>query len=198
MSDSVQNKLKYFAKRAVILFVPLCAILLFLLFPFYWTFVTSVKPSEELFGQTVTYWPQNITFEAYEKLFSQVNFLKPMGNSFLVASITTVITLVVSLLAAYAFSRYDFKGRKGFMILFLTNNMFPTVLLLIPLFSIMRSISLLYTPWALVLAYATFTIPFTIWLLSGYLNDIPASLEKRRWWTGQTGRRRLSALSCLF
>lgn len=172
------NRFKGALTRIFLLFLPLALILLFLLFPFYWTFLTSIKPESELYGATVTYWPRSATFAAYEKLFSQVNFLKPMGNSLLVAVVTTLVTLLVSLLAAYAFSRFDFKGRKGLMILFLTNNMFPTVLLLIPLYSIMRRISLLYTPWALVLAYTTFTIPFTVWLLNGYLNDLPLSLEE--------------------
>ena len=64
------------------------------------------------------------------------------------------------------------------MTTFLTNNMFPTVLLLIPLYAIMRNIGILYTPMALVLSYTTFTIPFSIWLLNGYLNDLPMSLEE--------------------
>ena len=178
MTNPQPLKLKRSLSRAFLFYLPMAAILLFLLFPFYWTFITSVKPSEELLGQTVTYWPQNFTWDAYHRLFSQVNFLGPMGNSLFVASMTTMVTLIVSTLAAYAFSRFEFRGRKGFMVLFLTNNMFPTVLLLIPLFSIMRSINLLYTPWALILAYSTFTIPFTVWLLCGYLNDIPLSLEE--------------------
>ncbi|HRZ88773.1 MAG TPA: carbohydrate ABC transporter permease, partial [Spirochaetia bacterium] len=86
--------------------------------------------------------------------------------------------LTVSLLAAYSFSRFQFKGRKFLMTLFLTNNMFPTVLLLIPLYAIMRKLGILYTPFALILAYTTFTIPFSIWLLNGYLADLPPSLEE--------------------
>ena len=169
---------KKLAPRIFSLYIPITAILLFLLFPFYWTFVTSVKPEQELYGAVVTYWPKSLTFESYRKLFVDFNFLKPMGNSLLVAVITTVVTLVVSMLAAYAFSRYDFKGRKGFMVMFLTNNMFPSVLLLIPLYAIMRKMGILYTPTALVLAYTTFTIPFSVWLLNGYINDLPLSLEE--------------------
>nr|WP_101908460.1 carbohydrate ABC transporter permease [Marasmitruncus massiliensis] len=169
---------KKLAPRIFSLYIPIIAILLFLLFPFYWTFVTSVKPEQELYGAAVTYWPQNLTFESYRKLFVDFNFLRPMGNSLLVAVITTVVTLIVSMLAAYAFSRYDFKGRKGFMVMFLTNNMFPSVLLLIPLYAIMRKLGILYTPTALVLAYTTFTIPFSVWLLNGYINDLPLSLEE--------------------
>jgi multiple sugar transport system permease protein len=101
-----------------------------------------------------------------------------MINSFIVAMSTTLITLLVALLAAYAFSRYDFKGKRVCMIIFLTNNMFPTVLLLIPLYTIMRRLGLLYTPSSLLLAYTTFTIPFSVWLLTGYINDLPSSLEE--------------------
>lgn len=160
------------------LYLPLGVILLFLLFPFYWTFVTSIKPKSELYGSVVTYWPQNVVFDSYHKLFVDFNFIKPMGNSLLVAGITTLVSLLVSMLAAYAFSRFRFPGRKIFMIMFLTNNMFPTVLLLIPLYSIMRSMGILYTPIALILSYTTFTIPFSVWLLNGYLNDLPKSLEE--------------------
>lgn len=162
----------------LLLYLPLFVILLFLLFPFYWTFVTSIKPESELYGSVVTYWPRNVTFESYRKLFVDFNFLKPMGNSFIVAIITTLITLTVSMLASYSFSRFRFAGRKAFMVLFLTNNMFPTVLLLIPLYAIMRSMGLLYTPASLVLSYATFTIPFSVWLLNGFINDLPLSLEE--------------------
>lgn len=162
----------------LLLYLPLFVMLLFLLFPFYWTFVTSIKPEAELYGSVVTYWPRNVTFESYRKLFVDFNFLKPMGNSFVVAIITTLITLTVSMLASYSFSRFRFAGRKAFMVLFLTNNMFPTVLLLIPLYAIMRSMGLLYTPASLVLSYATFTIPFSVWLLNGFINDLPLSLEE--------------------
>ncbi|WP_085832727.1 carbohydrate ABC transporter permease [Clostridium merdae] len=162
----------------LLLYLPLFVMLLLLLFPFYWTFVTSIKPESELYGSVVTYWPHDVTFESYRKLFVDFNFLKPMGNSFVVAIITTLITLTVSMLASYAFSRYRFAGRKAFMVLFLTNNMFPTVLLLIPLYAIMRSMGLLYTPASLVLSYATFTIPFSVWLLNGFINDLPLSLEE--------------------
>ena len=166
------------AAKNVASYVLLAGMLAFLLFPFYWTFVTSIKPERELYGKTVTYWPENVTFESYRRLFSDYNFIRPMTNSLIVAAATTLVSLTVSLLAAYAFSRFQFKGRKFLMTLFLTNNMFPTVLLLIPLYVIMRKLGVLYTPLALILAYTTFTIPFSIWLLNGYLADLPPSLEE--------------------
>jgi multiple sugar transport system permease protein len=162
----------------IFFYLGIAAMLAFLLFPFYWTFVTSVKPESELYGETVTYWPKTFSMESYKKLFTEFNFLKPMANSLAVAAMTTVISLTVSVLAAYAFSRYRFKGRKLLMTMFLTNNMFPTVLLLIPLYAIMRKLGILYTPGSLVLSYTTFTIPFSIWLLNGYLDDLPMALEE--------------------
>jgi multiple sugar transport system permease protein len=163
---------------AVLSYVLLALMLAFLLFPFYWTFVTSIKPETELYSSRVTYWPKAANLDSYRKLFLDYNFIKPMLNSLVVAASTTIISLTVSLLAAYSFSRYRFKGRKFLMTLFLTNNMFPTVLLLIPLYAIMRRIGILYTPMALILSYTTFTIPFSIWLLNGYLSDLPLSLEE--------------------
>ena len=166
------------ASCILLLWLPLVILLLFLLFPFYWTFVTSIKTSAELNSVKVIYWPAHPTLEAYRHLFETSNFIKPMKNSLIVAAITTVVSLTVSTLAAYAFSRFRFAGRKPLMLLFLTNNMFPTVLLLIPLFTIMRRLGILYTPVALVLSYTTFTIPFSVWLLNGYLNDLPLSMEE--------------------
>ncbi|HOX13177.1 MAG TPA: carbohydrate ABC transporter permease [Spirochaetia bacterium] len=166
------------AAKNLVSYLLLAGMLVFLLFPFYWTFVTSIKPESELYGKTVTYWPRKATFESYTRLFSDYNFIRPMTNSLIVAASTTLVSLTVSLLAAYSFSRFQFKGRKFLMTLFLTNNMFPTVLLLIPLYAIMRKLGILYTPFALILAYTTFTIPFSIWLLNGYLADLPPSLEE--------------------
>lgn len=160
------------------LYLPLLILLIFILFPFYWTFITSIKTETELYGQ-ITYWPKSVTFQAYSALFNTtINFLSAMKNSFIVAIETMLVSLSVSTLAAYAFSRYRFKGRGVLMGLFLCNNMFPTVLLLLPLYAIMRKMGLLYTHTSLVISYTTFTIPFSIWLLNGFINDLPTSLEE--------------------
>lgn len=165
-------------KQVLTLYLPLILLLLFILFPFYWIFITSIKPETELYG-AITYWPRSVTWESYKNLFTTtVNFVAAMKNSFIAAALTTVVSLTASTLAAYAFSRYRFRGRRVLMAMFLSNNMFPTVLLLIPLYSIMRNLKILYTPWALVLAYTTFTLPFSVWLLNGFMNDLPMTLEE--------------------
>jgi multiple sugar transport system permease protein len=152
--------------------------MIFILFPFYWTFLTSIKPESELYGE-VSFFTLHPTWQNYKDLFTTtVNFFSAMKNSFIVAACTTVVTLVVATLASYAFSRYEFRGRKLLMSLFLCNNMFPTVLLLIPLYAIMRNLGLLYKPASLILAYTTFTLPFTVWLLNGFFKDLPISLDE--------------------
>lgn len=164
--------------QKILAFILIIAFIAFLLFPFYWMLVTSVKPNEELFTGIVTYWPKNFTAKAYENLFRSYDFLSPMLNSLFVSVITTIISLVVSVMAAFAFARYEFPGRKLLMMLFLTNNMFPTVLLLISLFTIINRMGILYTPWALIVSYSSFTIPFSLWLINGYMSDMPLEIEE--------------------
>ncbi|CDZ24960.1 hypothetical protein CCDG5_1862 [[Clostridium] cellulosi] len=162
--------------KIFLFFIPLTLILIFTLFPFYWTLITSIKTPKEIFQ--LTYWPHSVSFSNYIKLFTQSDYLICLRNSFLVAACTTLVTLCTTLLAAYAFSRYRFKGKKAFLTIFLMINMFPSVLLLVPLFAIMRNLHILYTPGALILAYSTFTIPFSVWMLTGFLNDLPSALEE--------------------
>ncbi|MDI3481774.1 MAG: multiple sugar transport system permease protein [Tepidanaerobacteraceae bacterium] len=162
----------------LLFYIPLTLLVAFAVFPYLWTFLTSIKPDTELYTSTVRYLPQHPTLKNYVDLFQKSNFVKNMMNSFFVASVTAVISLFVSVLAAYAFARFNFKGKIYFMVSFLLINMFPAVLLLIPLFVIMRKIGLLYTPYSLMVAYSTFTIPFSVWLLTGYIRELPVSLEE--------------------
>ena len=164
--------------RRVLFYLVLIVFIIVLCFPFYWIFVTSIKPESELYSSVVTYYAHKVSFNAYRELFTSFNFPKYMLNSLVVSVVTTAISLLFSLLAAYSFCRFHYPGRKFLMGLFLCNNMFPTVLLLIPLYSIMRQLNVLYTPTALILAYTTFTLPFSIWLLNGYIKDCPMALEE--------------------
>jgi multiple sugar transport system permease protein len=165
-------------KKFFLFYVPMGGLLFFSLFPFVWTLITSLKEHNELFSKNFHYLPNNPTFDNYIMLFQQTNFGDNMLNSFVVAFATSFLSLTISLVAAYAFSRFRFRGRLAIMVSFLTINMCPTVLLLIPLYSIMRTLGILYTPLALILAYSTFTIPFAVWLLTGYINDLSPSLEE--------------------
>lgn len=161
-----------------VVYLPVLFFFIFTIFPFLWTFITSLKPSGELFTSNFKILPVEPTLQNYFNLFKNTDFLHNMINSFVVALSTCIISLFISLLAAYAFSRYNFKGKYFFMTAFLTINMFPAVLLLIPLYSIFRQVGLLYSHLGLTIAYSTFTVPFSVWLLTGYLNGLPVSLEE--------------------
>ena len=169
---------KFNAKKQLGIWLLVIAFLVFLIFPLYWMFVSSVKTDAEIYANPLIYWPKHIVGDTYERLFGYFDFLHYMKNSLIVAVAAMLISLTVSLLAAYAFARYQFKGKRILMCVFLSNNMFPTVLLMIPLYSIMRNLGLLYSHGSLILSYTTFTIPFTVWLLQGFIKDFPFSLEE--------------------
>ena len=109
-------------KRSVLVWILVLLFLVFLLFPFYWMFVTSVKTDAEIYASPLVYWPKEVVWTTYKKLFGYFNFLRYMKNSLVVAVITMILSLSVSLLAAYAFSRYQFRGRKLLMCIFLSQS----------------------------------------------------------------------------
>ncbi len=165
-------------KRFLVIELPLLAIIAFTLGPYLWMFITSIKPEEELFTDKVAYWTAHPTFHSYERLFGHTSFLGNMMDSLIVASLTVIVGLTLSVTAAYAFSRFRFPGRRYLMLQFLVINMFPIVLLIIPLFVIMRWLNLLDTYPALVIAHSTFSIPFATWMMTSYINAIPVSLDE--------------------
>jgi multiple sugar transport system permease protein len=153
-------------------------IVLFALGPYLWMFLTSVRPEETLFAIGRTMLPDQLTIANYERLIGRTDFLANLGNSLIVASGAVIVGLTVSITAAYAFSRFTFTGRRPLMLVFLLINMFPVVLLIIPLFIIMRSFGLLDTHLGLVLAHSTFAIPFATWMMISYFNGVPKSLDE--------------------
>ena len=163
---------------AVKLWLPLGAWLTFVLAPYAWMFITSIKPPAELYTKTVRYWPSQPTLEGYRLLMESTPFLTYMRNSGMVAISTCVIALAVATAAAYAFSRVPFRGKGVMLFGFLITQLFPSVLLVLPLFLIMRSLGILNTPPALILAHSTFAVPFSTWMLTGFFNAIPRELDE--------------------
>ncbi len=171
---------------ALVLLAVLVVIVL-ALFPFAWTFITSLKPAEELYTATVRYWPAQPTLAAYPTLFQATPFGRYFLNSAVVSVCTVMLGLTVSTCAAYSFSRYRFPARDAVLFGFLVINMFPQILLLVPLLVIMRSLHILNTYLSLILAYATFTIPVSVWMLTGFLDALPPELEEAAKVDGATG-----------
>jgi multiple sugar transport system permease protein len=152
-------------------------VVVFAIFPLIWTFLTSLKLEEEIVTRTLQYLPRQITFQNYETLWRQSGFPTLVLNSVVVTSITGFICLTIGTLAAYSFSRYRFRGRGKLLIFYLVIRMFPVVLMIIPLFVMMRNLGLLDSRLGLALAYTTFLLPLCIWMLKGFFDAIPAELE---------------------
>jgi arabinogalactan oligomer/maltooligosaccharide transport system permease protein len=145
--------------------------------PIFWTLVSSLKPQDKIFSPQIKIIDQP-TLQNYIDLLTRGDFVTWAVNSLFVAIVTTVLAVFLAATCAYAISRFRFRGRSSAIYLFLVAQMFPGVILLIPLYGIFTNLKLIDTPWSLVLAYATFAIPFCILMLKGFFDTIPYELEE--------------------
>ena len=170
-------------RRWVFFYVPVTAFVVALLFPFYWMVITTLRPDKELYRpwnapNYAPFWTNNPTLEHIRALLTETLFSTWMLNTMLISIAATAISLFCGLLAGYALSRlkFPFAGSIGTGI-FIT-YLVPQTLLFIPLSDIIRNFKLGDSPWALILTYPTFLIPFCTWLLMGYFKSIPKELEE--------------------
>lgn len=166
--------------------LPVLAILIFGLGPWVWMMLTSVRPAAELSQSPIRLIPGSLTLVNHITLLARTSFVENLRDSLIVACGAVVLGLVLSLPAAYAFSRFRFPGRRVLRVQFLVVNMFPVVLLILPLFMLLRSFGLLDTYFALIMGHATFTLPFAIWLMTGYIDGLPVELDESAMVDGAT------------
>jgi multiple sugar transport system permease protein len=165
-------------RRLVQVEIPVLIVLAFALAPFCWMLLTSIKPNADLSAFPVRYLPSGVTFEHYQTLIQRTSFPVNLLNSLVIACGAVLLGLATSVPAAYAFSRFRFRGRRLLMTGFLVINMFPIVLLIIPLFVLMRNLELIDTFLGVIIGHSTFSIPFSIWMLVSYFNAIPQDLDE--------------------
>lgn len=164
--------------KIIFLYLPLALFLVFMLFPFYWIINTSLKDSVEVFSLPVKYWPSHPTFENYVNLFSNLGFDRYFMNTTFVAVLTTLFVTFLSLLGGYAMSRYSFRGKGVIYILLLVTQMLPAVVLMIPLFQTMNTLGLINNLWSLVIVCTCTNLAFCLFMMMGYFNSVPVSLEE--------------------
>jgi ABC-type glycerol-3-phosphate transport system permease component len=159
------------------MYVAMVAISLFALFPIYWVVITSLKPRKEIYTRTPDLWPSDPQWGQYPRVLGEGHVGRALLNSLIVASATTVICLAVGAMAAYALARFRLPARKVLLMLVLMTQMFPLVVLVIPLFVMMRKSHLLGTYWSLIITYLAFTVPLAIWVMRSFILSIPEELE---------------------
>jgi multiple sugar transport system permease protein len=164
------------AKAAVL--VCLCAGAFFAGFPVFWMLVSSFKANSEIFSYPPEIITESFSFDAYSTIVSDPVKVRFFVNSYVVSLSVTALTLVVAILAAYALSRYDFRGKSSLSIVIVGVQAVPPITLLIPYFGLMVTLKLYNTYPALILTYAVFTLPYAIILLTGYFNTVPKELDE--------------------
>ncbi|KQP22569.1 carbohydrate ABC transporter permease [Pseudorhodoferax sp. Leaf267] len=166
-------------RKAVTVYLPLIVFLIVLLFPFYWMVITSIKPDAELLSRDGNpFWVINPTLTHFHKLLFETTYPQWLWNTVLVSVVSTFVSLVASVLAAYAIERLRYKGSKHVGLSIFLAYMVPPSILFIPLANVVFNLGLFDTRLALILTYPTFLIPFCTWLLMGYFRSIPMELEE--------------------
>ncbi|MDP7335038.1 MAG: carbohydrate ABC transporter permease [SAR324 cluster bacterium] len=167
-------------QRVVTIYIPMVLFLIILLFPFYWMGVTSFKSDNELLDMK-NFNPWTIdspTLENFRKLLFETDYSGWMINTVSIAVFATIISMVASIMAAYAIARIRFYGANTVGALIFLAYLVPPSILFIPLALVIFDYGLYDTPYALILSYPTILIPFSTWLLMGYFKTIPYELEE--------------------
>ena len=151
--------------------------IVFLLLPIYWLLNMSLKTNEEILS-TFSLWPQDLTFDNYMVIFTDPSWYNGYINSTIYVTMNTVITLLVALPAAYAFSRYNFMGDKHLFFWLLTNRMAPPAVFALPFFQLYSAVGLFDTHIAVALAHALFNIPLAVWILEGFMSGVPREIDE--------------------
>lgn len=145
------------------------------LFPPLWLVVTSFKPKDAAFTTALV---QEFTFENYDHVLADTHFLDWFGNSLIVVLGTTVIGVFIASTTGYALSRFRFPGMRPLMWTLLITQMFPMAVLIVPLYNTLGNMGLLNQPAGLVITYLTIAVPFCAWMMKGFFDTVPVSIDE--------------------
>ncbi|HTU03366.1 MAG TPA: carbohydrate ABC transporter permease [Candidatus Sulfotelmatobacter sp.] len=167
------------SNRLLNIYLPLVFYLVFLLFPFYWMTLVSLKPTNDLFDMKFNpFWAQRFTLENYRYLFLNTAFPEWVKNTIIVSVVSTLVSLGCSIFIGYALARLRFPGSNFLGVGIFLAYLVPPTLLFLPLAQVVAKLGLYNTYWSLILTYPTQLIPFASWLLMGYFRTIPKEIEE--------------------
>jgi len=160
--------------------VTLLIIITWLLFPYYWMFITALKSDWELYVYPPAFYPQEPTLKHFISFLVEKNGIYYFLNSIIVCSSVVILTLIIVIPAAYALTRYNVPQRfyRNILSFYLSQRFLPPIAIVIPLFAVIRGIGLYDSIYSLILSYTFFNIPLAIWLLSSYLKEVPKDIEE--------------------
>ncbi|RIV39406.1 sugar ABC transporter permease [Micromonospora radicis] len=145
--------------------------------PIAWVLLSSLKPGYAIQSSELTLF-RDTTLSNYSYVLTETNFPRWFLNSVIVAAFTMAIGIFLSATTGYAVSRFNFPGRRPLMMVFLVTQMFPVAILIVPIYTILARLGLINTMPALIIAYLTIAVPFCAWMLKGYFDSIPTSLDE--------------------
>jgi arabinogalactan oligomer/maltooligosaccharide transport system permease protein len=173
MREKIKKFIKIFLIHlGIILFVIVCV------YPLLRIFSVSIRPGDRAISTDLDIIPVGANFISYLRLFKETYFLTWLWNSIVITLATSLIGVSLASTAAYAFSRFKFPGRKAGLILLLSTQMIPAGMLILPLFLMIMKLNLMNTYLGMIIAYSVSSLPFSIWILKGYYDTIPRSLEE--------------------
>lgn len=148
------------------------------LLPFYWIILSAITPRDELFKLPIRYWPEHPTLDNFAKLLDAIPFWRYFFNSTVMSLSSAFLSVLVSFLAAYAFSRLKLRGSGALLLFFLITTALPPVSTLLPLYDLFVSVKLLNTLAGLILLVSSMIVPFTVWILVSFVNQVPKELDE--------------------
>ena len=152
--------------------------IIFLLFPLLWVVASSLKSTQEIYSGAPTILPQNISFDHYISVIDGQQVFQSMWNSVIVGIVSTIIVVLISVPSAYAMVRYKSIVNSGILGWILVSQIFPVILVMIPLYVLLRYIGLTDSLVGLTLIYVVWSLPFVLWMMHGYIKSIPIELEE--------------------
>jgi multiple sugar transport system permease protein len=161
----------------VLMGLALLAFVLFLSFPLLWLLSTAFKPTSEIF-QSATFLPRDPTVGNFAESVTDLGIVQSAWNTFKIAAFSAVLTLLVATPAAYALARRQGTANRVAVIWILVSQTFPVILVIVPLFLILAQLALVNTHTGLVIVYVVWGLPFVLWMLQGYVRNIPIELEE--------------------
>ena len=162
--------------KTVLFYMLVVFIVVVSVFPFYYAILTSFKSGTALFQ--INYWPTSFSLNNYFNVLNTGSFPRNLLNSVFISAVTVLLALFLAITASFALSRVRFRGRGLLLMTILGVSMFPQMAVLAGLFELIRFLGIYNTPWALIFSYTIFTLPFTVWVLTTFMRDLPVEIEE--------------------